>query len=149
MLYEGRIALSIGYNDFFNRCKNVWKMIKLRIWIPQLIKGNFIFYILKLNLGYTCQRTIQESLKNHYPAFVQPAPGILLFRVWRATVPLYVSDSKANVSDCKHSKPFCCYQASISTPRLHQMHCSVRHYCTITLTVKSRNDAAQSVMQQI
>jgi hypothetical protein len=42
------------------------------------------------------------------------------------TIPLYVSDSKANVSDCKHSKQFCCYQGFIYTPRLHQMHCSVR-----------------------
>jgi hypothetical protein len=56
------------------------------------------------------------------------------------TIPLYVPDSQANVFDCKHGKQFCCYQGFISTPRLHQTRCSVRHYCTITLTVKSRDD---------
>jgi hypothetical protein len=89
-------------------------------------------------------RKLEKSLSGFCSTF----PWNIYCSVWRSTIPLYVPDSQANVSDCKHGKQFCCYQGFISTPRLHQMRCSVSHYCTITLTVKSRDDAAQSLMQQ-
>jgi hypothetical protein len=51
------------------------------IWIPQLIRGNFNFYIFKvLNEGCMCQSMANlRKLENHYPAFIQPAPDCFVF----------------------------------------------------------------------
>jgi hypothetical protein len=39
-------------SDFFNRCKNTQKAIKLFIWAWQLIEGKFNFEISKFNLNW-------------------------------------------------------------------------------------------------
>lgn len=52
-------------------CKSAWEVMELRIWIPQLLKGNFNVYILKFNLGYipviAVNGQFKKAWKNHYP----------------------------------------------------------------------------------
>jgi hypothetical protein len=137
-LYEGRIALSTGYSVFFNRCKNAWKVIKLRSTDKRKL---YVLYT-KVKSGLYMSTDNSRKLEKSLSGFRSAGPLEYYYSVWRATIPLYVPDSQinaSNVSDC-NSKQFCCYQGFIYTLRLHQMRCCVRHYCTITLTAKSRDD---------
>ena len=40
-------------SDFFKRCKNAQKAMKLQLWARQLIAGKFYFKIAKVNLSHT------------------------------------------------------------------------------------------------
>jgi hypothetical protein len=50
-------------SDFFNRCKNVRKAIKLQLWASQLMKRMFNFEISKFSLNWMVQQAVLRSLE--------------------------------------------------------------------------------------